>query len=121
MADEVPAVQARRQWLIRLPLMLGALALLAGSQPLGYLLVWRYLPGQWIAVFPESFAMALCCVVAGLTASVAGAILAAVRLRHHAERTPDNSVGAFAALVMAGMGAGSGLCWLVFMASCRAG
>ena len=121
MADKVPAVQARRQWSSKLPLLLGALALLAGSQPLGYLLAWRYLPGRWIAFFPESFAVALCCVVVGFTASVAAAFLAAMRLRRHAEGTPDNSVGAFAALVMAGMGAGSGLYWMVFVASCRAG
>lgn len=118
MADEALAVQAPCQCTGKPPLMLGALALLAGGQPL-YLLAWRYLPGRWIAFFPESFAMALCCVVMGFTASVAAAFMTVRRLRHHAEAIPDKSVGSFAALVLAGMGAGSDLYWLVFVASCR--
>lgn len=121
MAGEVSVERSPCRYWRGLPAMLGALASLAGGQPLGYLLTWRYLPGRWIAFFPESFAVALCCVVVGFAASVAATFLAATRLRHQAEGAPGNSLGAFATLIMAGTGFGCGLYWLLFVASCRAG
>lgn len=121
MADEVSRKKAPGQYWHGLPAILGALSLLAGGQPLGYLLAWRYLPGRWIAFFPESFAVALCCVVVAFSASLLAACLTAIRLQRYADGQPGRSFGSFATLIMAGTGFGWGIGWLLFMALCRAG
>ena len=84
--------------------------------PLLYLAAWRFAPGCWVALFPENFSSAI--VVLGIGLLLECAVFFWVLWRVVGRWSIPSSPGRlwiFFAALFAGIGAGCGAAWLLYM------